>query len=250
MQRGRAITRTLGADQAVRNRPFTSPSLYGRDLTILGYILEDLRTLVGEARRGVVTVAAHSPVEWTVHGLRRRTIVCELEPLARGTTLCVVGFFGDRHPDRDLQPLEDANADIVLEFRNFPGILSYSSMELPDGNWANLVLHDVPESSERWRQGERHARASTELAPQYYRSVRIHTGTLPGGVVGTRPIELSRTKYWDFTSPRPWQAVRELSQPIVPRPVTAPTRPAGRVPSIVAPATGTLAEPKGARRRI
>jgi hypothetical protein len=176
-------------------------------------MLEDLRALLARMATGDVAVIPYQSNEWLVHGLKRRVIVANAMGLYNRRTVCVVGFFGERHPEQDHAPLEEANAEIVLEFRNFPGILSYSSMELPDGNWANLVLHDIPEVREYWRASERHARAAKELSPKYYQTVRIHNGTLAGGIMSRRTIAIERTKYWDYRSPKVWHAVRELSTP-------------------------------------
>jgi hypothetical protein len=206
-------TRVLAIDESVARRPFTSPSLYERDLTILGYMVEDLRALLARLAEGALTVIPYQTTEWEVLGLRRRTIITNAMGLHHRRTICAVGFFGERHQDRDHTALEEANAEIVLEFRNYPGILSYSSMELADGNWANLVLHDVPQVRDYWRASERHARAAQELAPLYYRTVRIHNGILPGGATSGRSVIIERTKYWDFRHPRIWHAVRELRAP-------------------------------------
>jgi hypothetical protein len=205
--------RVLSANQSVARRPFTAVSLYQRDEATLGYMLEDLRALLARMATGEIAVIPYQSVEWLVHGLKRRVIVANAMGLHNRRTICVVGFFGERHVEQDHAPLEEANAEIVLEFRNFPGILSYSSMEMPDGNWANLVLHDIPEVREYWRASERHARAAQELSPKYYRTVRIHNGTLPGGIMSGRTIAIERTKYWDYRNPKVWHAVRELSTP-------------------------------------
>jgi hypothetical protein len=188
-------------------------SLYQRDGATLGYMLEDLRALLARLAIGAIAVIPYQSNEWLVHGLKRRVIVANAMGLHNRRTICVVGFFGERHMEQDHAPLEEANAEIVLEFRNFPGILSYSSMELPDGNWANLVLHDIPEVREYWRASERHARAAQELSPKYYRTVRIHNGILPGGIMSGRTIAIERTKYWDYRNPKVWHAVRELTTP-------------------------------------
>ena len=205
--------RVLAADQSVARRPFTSIALYNRDLGTLSYLLEDLRSLLAQMATGEMTVIPYQTNEWQVHGLKRRAIVTNAMGLYNRRTVCVVGFFGERHVEKDHTALEEANAEIVLEFRNFPGILSYSSMELPDGNWANLVLHDIPEVREYWRASERHARAAQELSPQYYRTVRIHNGILPGGLMSGRAMVVERTKFWDYRNPRVWKAVRELRPP-------------------------------------
>lgn len=206
-------TRVLAANQSIARRPFTSVSLYERDQATLGYMLEDLRALLARLATGELTVIPYQSQEWLVHGLKRRVIIANSMGLHNRRNVCVVGFFGERHFEQDHAPLEEANAEIVLEFRNFPGILSYSSMELPDGNWANLVLHDIPEVREYWRASERHARAAQELSPKYYRTVRIHNGSLPGGVLSGRSISIERTKYWDYRKPKVWHAVRELLTP-------------------------------------
>jgi hypothetical protein len=89
-------------------------------------------------------------------------------------------------------------------------------MELADGNWANLVLHNVAEDRETWRASETHARAARELSPLYYRTVRIHNGVLPDGVMGNRSMVVERTKYWDYGSGKVWHAVRELTNSVSP----------------------------------
>ena len=204
-------SRSLAPDETVAARPFTSVQLYERDLAILGYMLEDLRAFL--VREDPTRFNAYPSMEWEVNGLHRRTIISSPSVLHQLDGVCVVGFFGERHLDRDHSPLEQANAEIVLEFRSFHGILSYSSMELTDGNWANLVLHDIPEAREHWRTSESHARAALELAPLFYRTVRIHNGFLPGGLWGGRSIRVERTKYWDYAKTRIWHAVREIETP-------------------------------------
>ena len=206
--------RILGPQQVVRGRPFTKPSLYRSDTRALTYMLHDLKCLIDANRIPVVPFTA---IEWDVNGLSRRAMVCDLGALTgRHKELCFVGFFGERHFDRSMEPLESANAELVLEFRNYPGILSYSSMELYDGNWANLVIHDVPKAREYWRSSERHAEAAERLSPQFYRSVRIHNGTIPGGLSGGGDVVIQTTKYWDYTSKRVWRAVRDLTSGAAP----------------------------------
>ncbi len=208
--------RVLASDQFVARRPFTSPGLYPRDLAILGYMLEDLRGHLVGMEAGTITIVPYVPTEWVVQGLKRRMLLCDPTSLHGRASAQLVGFFGERHPDRDGAPLEEANFEIVLEFQKYPGILSYSSMELADGNWANLVLHNVAEDRETWRASEAHARAARELSPLFYRTVRIHNGVLPDGVMGSRSIVVERTKYWDFGSAKVWHAVRELTNSVTP----------------------------------
>lgn len=201
-------SQVLGITEAVRRRPFTSPDLYPADRAVLSYMLADLRAQLASA----TAIEAYETIEWVVHGRKRRTIVCDPQTLSLADVdVNVVGFFGERNEERDGTPLEEANAEIVLEFRNYPGILSYNSMELADGNWANLVLHDKPDTREYWRASRRHAEAAEKLSPLYYRTVRIHNGLLPGGLHGGEEIEIESTKYWDFSGPKVWRAARDLT---------------------------------------
>lgn len=199
----------LGSAEAVNRRPFTSPRLLARDKDVLSYLLEDLRALMASAE-STGPIQPYESHEWTVHDLKRKAVICNPQALRSARReVCLVGFFGQRHLDRDGTALEEANVELVLEFKHYPGILSYSSMELVDGNWANLVLHDKPEAREYWRASHRHAEAAQKLSPQFYRSVRIHNGVLPRGVAGAGSMFIQRTKYWDFARPTVWQAVRE-----------------------------------------
>lgn len=206
-------SQVLEITEEVRGRPFTSPDLYATDQAVLSFMLADLKALLAATD----PVEAYKPIEWIVHGLKRRTIVCDLLALdSVEVDISVVGFFGERNEERDGTALEEANAEIVLEFRNYPGILSYNSMELNDGNWANLVLHDKPDTREYWRAGRRHAEAAEKLSPLYYRTVRIHNGVLPRGLHGGQEIRIDTTKYWDFSRPEVWRAMRHLSAATTP----------------------------------
>lgn len=202
------MTIELGAEDMFPDRPFTSPQRYTTDVRALHYLLHDLKCLIDAER---VPISPHAPIEWEANGLGRRVIVCDYANLTSPhKELCFVGFFGERHQDRSTEALESANAEIVLEFRNYPGILSYSSMELYDGNWANLVVHDLPAARENWRASERHADAANRLSPDFYRNVRIHNGIIAGGLNGGGEPVINTTKYWDYQAVPVWQAVRNL----------------------------------------
>jgi hypothetical protein len=202
--------RHMDLNEADSSRPFTSPALYGRDLGALHWMLASLRWTLMEAEVGNSLLQEFESLEWVEDGLRRRHVVCDAQRLRIEHDAWVVGFLGVRLPGIDFSPMEEANAEIVREFRDYPGILSYSSMEFPDGNWANLVLHDPPEAREQWRSSHRHAAAAAELSPRHYASVRIHNGFLPGGPAGLDSIRLLFSKYWDYTSNPVWRADRDL----------------------------------------
>lgn len=191
----------------------TDVALYSPDLDLLAYMLQDLRGLLRSNDVGKVELVAHEPVFWQVHGLRRRLVVCEPDLIRECGAVCVVGFFADRRDNIDYMSLDELELSLLLEFRQFPGILSYSSMELANEFWANLVVHLVPDDTESWRTSVAHSQA-VSVSPELYESVRIHNGHITGGITGNSAIELDRTKYWDYRCDPAWQAVREFDPPL------------------------------------
>ena len=130
-------------------------------------------------------------------GRAHRAIVCDTRRLGDGRDLAWVGFFAVRRRDVDPAPLAVRDDELIQEFPGHPGILSYSSLELGDGDWGNLILLDGDEAREHWRVSERHAAAARDLAPRHYTDVRLHQGALPGGVragreAGSAPDEVLR----------------------------------------------------------
>lgn len=204
-------TVTLGPDDVVSERPFTAVENNAGDLVLLNVMLDDLRRVLTEAAAGARVIVPHKRIAWKVDGLTHRALVCNPDRLWVHREVCAVGFFSERHTELDMGPLEQANTEVVGEFNKYPGVLSYSSVELPSGYWANLVLHDTPDVAERWRESQRHARAVAELSPVYYKNVRIHNARLAEGIFGDAPLRIERTKYFDYECDEEWRAIRVLS---------------------------------------
>ena len=198
----------LRPTEVVAGRPFTALELTKGDLSILYQMLAELRTLLEEAEAGTRKVVPFQRMAWRVDGLTHRVIICDENRLRAHPELCVVGFFAERRTEIDITPLEEANAAVVAEFTDYPGILSYSSTELSGGHWANIVLHDEPMDAERWRQGSVHARAVEVLSPVHYRNVRIHNAQLTAHLFDDFEIAVKMTKYFDFAGESHWQAQR------------------------------------------
>lgn len=203
----------LGVDEVDSAHRCTDVSLYSPDLDLLAYMLQDLRSLIRANDAGKVDLAAHEPKLWSVHGLRRRTVVCEPVLIRERERVCTVGFFAERREDIDYPALDELEMSLLLEFRRFPGILSYSSVELANDFWANLVVHSVPDDTDMWRTSTAHARA-VEVSPTLYSSIRIHNGHLEGGVSGNGAVAVDRTKYWDYDVDPVWQAIRSFDPPL------------------------------------
>jgi hypothetical protein len=200
----------LGPRETVVGRGFTDPARTTGDLVAVGVMLA--------AMRRAVTAGAGLPVEPRplvlappgLEGRAHRAIVCDERRLGDGRDLAWVGFFAAKRRDRDPSPLTVMDDALIEEFPAHPGVLSYSSLELVDGDWGNLILLDGDAAREHWRDGERHAYAARELAPHHYTNVRLHLGVLPGGVRGGSEPVLRRTKYYDYRAAVTWRAEREL----------------------------------------
>ncbi|HEX6221211.1 MAG TPA: hypothetical protein VF115_08970 [Acidimicrobiia bacterium] len=205
-----SATVALGVDETIEDRPFTAVEMTDRDLGVLHSILADVRQVVVEVEEGIREIAPFQKLAWRAGGLTHRLLLCDVERVAAHLGLCVVGFFGQRREDVDIWPLEEANTEIVAEFIDYPGILAYASLELAEGHWANMVLHDDPTDTSFWRQSQMHARAVETLSPRHYHNVRIHNGRLTSGIFDRPSIEIYRTKYFDYSGPVEWRAEREL----------------------------------------
>ena len=224
----------LGPYETVITRACTDVSLYAPDLDVMAYMLQDLRTLVRSHAAGKTPLEDHAATVWAVHGLHRRTVVCDLAKVRAGDRVCIVGFFGNRRSELPYESLDQIDAGLLDEFRHYPGILSYSSVELADDYWANLVVHAEPDDREVWRTSKPHENA-VEMSPVLYHDVRIYNGHLPGGVAGNRAIEIDSVKYWDYETDPTWRAMREFDPPLtrVRRQVEEPSgSPAGLTESV------------------
>ncbi len=183
---------------------------YPGDISLLNYLLQDLRVLMRRHRKGEIEIAPHQAFAWEVHGLERHTVLCDPTSIQQPGDVKVVGFFGDRRADPDHGQIDASEHDLIAEFKSYPGILSYSSIELVDHYWANLVVHSAHQDREDWRGSEVHKHAVQNVAPNAYHGVRIHNGCIPGGVLGSETVVIESTKYWDYDSGDDWHAIRVL----------------------------------------
>ncbi len=201
---------SLGPDEVVVGRPFAAVEMTQRDLGILNKILSDVRAIAVDVEEGARDLEPYQKLAWRARGYTHRLLICDLDRLLAHPGLCVVGFFGDKRPDTDAWQLEAANSEIVAEFADYPGILSYASLELPDGHWANLVLHDDPVDTQFWRQSKMHAKAVEMLSPRHYYNVRIHNGRMTSAIFDRPRIVVHKTKYFDYSGATEWRAERAL----------------------------------------
>ncbi|MGI9607247.1 MAG: hypothetical protein ACR2P0_14015 [Acidimicrobiales bacterium] len=205
-----AVAIQLGPTESPEGHAFASVDNYTGDLALMNYQLQDVRSLIRSVVANDQPIAPHKLFEWEVHGLQRRTVICDPGRIVTPLDFHIVGFFGDRRAGVDLSRLEFYEHRLIEDLRDHPGIVSYSSMELVHNYWANLVVHSALDDRERWNHGENHRNAVDELSHIVYRSVRIHRAQLVGGVVGPNTVLIEFTSYWDYEATPTWKAVRDL----------------------------------------
>lgn len=204
--------RQLGHDQIIPSRSFTDPEWCERDRTILQGMARDLRRILREEEpselAGDLDIFYLSDEDGIVH----RVVVVDWFGLMETRPLTVVGFFGLRREGADIQVTQQIDAALLEQFTAEPDLLSYSSRQLPDSQWCNLVLFRSPEGIEHWSSNSLHRKAAQDISPRYYDSIRLHNGWLSGGLWSGESIRLARTKYYDFRDQQFWHAVREFRQ--------------------------------------
>src|SRR5262245_57344155 len=148
----------LGAHEVASVRPFTAPARSAADLAVVRAMAAGLRHLLSQPLPPSPRPLVCAPPDPA--GRQHRAIVCDERHLRAARDLAFVGFFAVKRPEADPAALTAADDELILEFPRHPGILSYSSLELADGNWGNLIVLDPPETRDHWRTSERHAWAA------------------------------------------------------------------------------------------
>ena len=203
----------LAQAEYVPERPFANPERSLFDLAVLEYMRAQLQATLREVEFGSSDPHARGLYIHTIKedgDREHRQVILSRQQLLGANTLAVVGFFGQKRGTADPSVLGDVDTDLLEEFVRHTYVLSYNSLELPDGNWANLVLMLDASGIEHWRASQKHAYAARELSPLFYETIRLHNGALPGGL-DSRGIVLLSTKYYDYRGDAWWQAIREFS---------------------------------------
>lgn len=200
----------LSSKEWNRQRPFTHPRHIAEDEKTLRYmagqvcVLLDYPYLSSEPPHTVLfNRPDHS--HWF-----HRIVLADPDPLRRLRPLTVVGFFGQKQAAADQKLAHEFDRTLIAEIPQYPGLLSYSSMALNDGNYANLVIFTDRAARDRWSTSQAHAKAVHELSPNYYHTVTIVNGRLPEGIYHHHDLILVRAKYYDYQCRPRWQAVREI----------------------------------------
>jgi hypothetical protein len=204
----------LTAQEISPGRLFTNPAASLYDLTVLQYMVESLRQLLKQFHGIPPEPRPYILMLEEIGGRFHRLCLSRPETLLRPIELTVVGFCGQKLPGVDRSPLDAVDDELIEEMPQHPHLLSYSTLQLECRNTVNLVVFDDPAGLAHWAHSARHARA-VGLSPQYYTVIRLHNASLPGGLPGGQPLQLLRTKYYDFQDGAVWRAVREVEPQVM-----------------------------------
>ncbi len=203
---------SLSPHQLIPDRPFTHPAHCAAERDILRSMVDilciRLESMSPQQLRPLPVVIFHTGHD----GQEQRIVINQPAKLWLGGLMTLVGFFGQKNANADLTPLRNRlDKALINEFTEHPDLLSYSTLELGDGNFGNLILFARPKAKDRWSESQTHRRAVETLAPAYYASVRLYNGLLPAGIAASRGLVLTQVKYYDYSGPRPWRAIRILA---------------------------------------
>lgn len=200
----------LGPEEVVGERPFTNPDKNADDLVILRHMRNRLCRLLRESGK-LPSEPRPLVLQFLEDDIRRhRIVISRLEDLLSHRELIWVGFCGRKQPGADWTQLDDIDVELIDEFCEHPDLLSYSSLQLGNGDWRNLVLFKHVAGIQHWRTSKRHAYAAQVLSPRCYTCIRLHNGRLSGGLMSGNDLIIHSTKYYDFRSEQLWHAVREF----------------------------------------
>lgn len=202
-------------------RPFTDPDHVAADSAVLQTMAKQAWQTAEQARPpantdSVPTFHFPHPDAW-----QKRTMLLDLPAMHTATQLTIVGFFGNKRsniaPTVETDVFE-AGQKLCAALRDHPSIVCYVTNLLADTqNYANLVVMKSVQTIEEWRTGELHQRVAESTSPQYYKNVRIYSGSLsvfsPGGHAPRHfTVNLQKVKYFDYVEPSTWYGVRLLEQ--------------------------------------
>jgi hypothetical protein len=181
------------------------------DLIVLRYMARRLHLTI---RQLDAPVSVSEPLLYLLqerHGRTHRIAIYKQQELVQRDMLTFVGFMSrKRRPLQEdiVDEIQDVDKRLLVELVDAPGVLSYSSLELRNGDWCNLVILSDVEAKVHIKSASTHRYAAYGLADSYYEWIRLHNGIMPEGLDHTEML-LQKTKYYFFSEPQKKPTVRE-----------------------------------------
>lgn len=202
----------LTANERVDERPFTHPAYTTLERRLIRYMLtrlcQVLETIHWRGNPNVLAPVVQELIE--ADGRHHRIIPIRPKLLRERNSFSVVGFFGQRDFDADDTGIAARDKMLFDEMGKHEGLLSYSSLELTNGNYGNCVVFSDDAAKAHWGHSQNHQIAAQDLSPLYYRTIRLYNGILPASIMEAYKLELRVAKYYDYRGTATWAAIRPL----------------------------------------
>lgn len=200
----------IGPYEKIPGKPFTNLNHSVKDLARLRMMVQQLTDTYDKPEVSDFAKRKSAVQQIGPNGNQFKIFYIRPKKLFNHKNISVVGFFGHRRPDADIQPLVSADKRFEKIFLKFDGLLSLSTTQLSSGDFANLVLFTDDESKDKWNYQPTHYETVTEISPPYYYNVRLNNGILPNGVKSPGLLKLTRVRYLDYTVSPHWRAIRKI----------------------------------------
>ncbi|MBK8902279.1 MAG: hypothetical protein IPM53_13920 [Anaerolineaceae bacterium] len=202
----------LNPTDVLAERPFTHPDHISSDRATLRYMVRQLCLTLENPHRltdipQTILFIMPGETSWL-----HRLVLANPHHFQRPEPIQVVGFFGQSRSQVNIELAKEFDQTLLKEIPLHEGLISYSTMRLKDGNYANLVLFTSSEAQIAWSRSEAHAKAVYELSPGFYHSVRIYNGRLPHTIHQSNALTLHKARYFDYDQTPMWRGVRVLSE--------------------------------------
>ena len=196
------------------DRTFADPEETVHDHAVMTYMLRRVKqTLMGYEEP--VRVRISEP-----EGRDHQVIITYPLALHRGRKFTAVGFFGRMQAgaeNRTLSSVQEVDEALIGDFKNFDGLLSYSTFQLEVDRYANMAIFRDRKAMEQWRVNQRHTDAVRMLAAHHYASIRLHVSTIRGSITSLPELYIDVTKYYEYLGDHVWAAVRDVCTGVIER---------------------------------
>jgi len=201
----------MTADEFVAARPFTNPVHIPQYQETLRYMAGQVCVLLeypylSSQPPHIIFFNRPDNRDWF-----HRIVIAQPQELMQQRPLTIVGFFGHKCADGNMTLAHEFDRTLVAEIPDHPGLFSYSTMAMNNGNYGNLVVFSDRAARDHWSTSQAHAQAVQQLSPNYYHNVTIVNGHMQKGIHQHQDLTLIRAKYYDYQCSPHWEAVRKLN---------------------------------------
>ena len=202
-------TMQLGLEEVLGDRPFTVT----HQLTKANFTCScaSVRWSTPNCSKNPNLYAPESHELIETDGRHHRIIPIRPKLLVETESLTLVGFFGQRNLCSDAGAAASRDKMLFSEMKKHEGLLSYSSLELTNGDYGNCVVFANEHAKDNWGYSQVHEEAVNDLSPLYYKSIRLYNGSISGNVVDFYRMQLNIVKYLDYSESPRWFGSRQLA---------------------------------------